>query len=118
MTSRTSPRRPAYRSAGPSRLRARLRPKAEPVPDLRRDLLRGGGDVDLDGVRRRLQGFELAVQQPGVHEVPLAPRQAPADQLLRAAQVDVADALRVVPPEVLAVVVLQRRAGQHGVLPS
>src|SRR5687768_9699357 len=92
------------------------RSKAQFTPDFSRDHLRGGRDIDLHGSIGNLQRLELALEQVWVHEVPLAVRESAADQLLRAMQVNVMNAFRVVPFQVVPIVVFQCRAGQDDVL--
>src|SRR5688572_1056719 len=94
---------------------SRIPLSSETAGDLRDDLVRRQRHVHDDRVRRLLERGELAVEEIGGEEVPLAAAEALFDQLPRSLQVDDLR-VRVVAAKDLAVRLLERRAGDDGVL--
>ena len=77
--------------------------------------LRRRGNVDPDGAFRRLQRFELTVQQTWVYEVPRLIRQALLYLAFRARQIDITDSFRSEMGEIMLIGVLQGRAGKDDI---
>src|SRR5579883_2315717 len=88
---------------------------AEPLENRRDDLVGRRRDIDGDRVARLLERSELAAQEAGRHEMAGTAREALLDQGFAALEVDEAQ-LRAALGKKVAIGLLERRAGHHGVV--
>src|SRR5262245_25889442 len=93
---------------------------AEPLDDLLHDLARMRNDRDHDRVLvglRRVDCPELAVEQGGWHEMPVACRQPARDQVPPALKIDDAD-IGALANQDIAIGAFERRAGDGAMIPD
>src|SRR5262245_15103644 len=110
----------AWLSRGGDFRRRRACVFAKSLDDLLHDLARMRNDRDHDRVLVRPRLFqcrELAVEQRGGHEMPIACRQPPCDQVPRALQIDDAD-IAALANQDIAIGAFERRAGDGPVIPD